>query len=54
MHYMKKLRKIKPNLPEDRELDKKFSMYFAVMIFAIIFLNQNALEFIAKVLGLIR
>ncbi len=36
------------------KLDKKFSMYFAVMIFAIIFLNQNALEFIAKVLGLIR
>lgn len=36
------------------KLDKKFSMYFAVMMFAIIFLNQNALEFIARVLGLIR
>ncbi|GAB4219594.1 MAG: hypothetical protein Kow00102_03380 [Spirochaetota bacterium] len=36
------------------KLDKKFSMYFAVMMFAIIFLNQNALEFLAKILGLIR
>jgi len=25
-----------------------------VMMFAIIFLNQNALEFLAKILGLIR
>jgi hypothetical protein len=35
-------------------IDKKFSIYFAVLLFAIIFLNQNALEFIAKVVGLIR
>ncbi|MDH7552730.1 MAG: hypothetical protein QHH74_03645 [Spirochaetota bacterium] len=35
-------------------LDKKFSIYFAVLLFAIIFLNQNALEFIAKMIGIIR
>jgi hypothetical protein len=36
------------------KIDKKFSLYFALLLFAIIFLNQNALEFIAKVFGIIR
>ncbi|MEW6525863.1 MAG: hypothetical protein AB1444_04250 [Spirochaetota bacterium] len=35
-------------------LDKKFSIYFAVLLFAIIFLNQSALEFIAKMIGIVR
>jgi len=35
-------------------IDKKFTVYFNVLLFMIIFLNQNALEFIAKVLGLIK
>ena len=36
------------------KMDKKFSLFFALLLFAIIFLNQNALEFIAKVIGIIR
>jgi len=36
------------------KIDKKFSLFFALLLFAIIFLNQNALEFIAKVFGIIR
>jgi len=36
------------------KMDKKFSLYFALLLFAIIFLNQNALEFIAKVIGIMR
>jgi hypothetical protein len=35
-------------------LDKKFSFYFAALFFIVIFLNQNALEFIAKVIGLVK
>ncbi|MFN3594880.1 MAG: hypothetical protein ACK4TK_09380 [Thiobacillaceae bacterium] len=33
-------------------LDKKFTIYFLVTIFTVIFLNQNALEFLAKLLRL--
>ncbi len=36
------------------ELDRKFTTMFIVLLFAIVFLNQNALEFIFKVVGLIR
>jgi len=36
------------------KLDKKFSMYFLTIIFTVIFLNQNALEFLARILGLIK
>ncbi|MEJ5363455.1 MAG: hypothetical protein WHV26_15455, partial [Spirochaetota bacterium] len=36
------------------QMNKKFSIYFVTLLFAIIFLNQNALEFIAKVIGLIK
>ena len=31
----------------------QFRLCFALRLFAIVFLNQNALEFIAKVLGLL-
>lgn len=33
-------------------LDKKFTVYFLVTIFTVIFLNQNALEFLARLLRL--
>lgn len=36
------------------ELDRKFTIMFVVLFFTIVFLNQNALEFLARVLGLIR
>ncbi len=36
------------------QMNKKFSMYFITLLFVIIFLNQNALEFIAKVIGLVK
>lgn len=35
-------------------LDRKFTIMFVILFFTIIFLNQNALEFIFKVFGLIR
>jgi len=35
------------------ELDRKFTIMFVIIIFTIVFVNQNALEFIAKLLGLI-
>jgi ABC-type phosphate transport system auxiliary subunit len=35
-------------------LDRKFTVMFVILFFIIIFLNQNALEFMAKVLGLIK
>jgi hypothetical protein len=34
------------------KLDRKFTLMFYTLLFAIIFLNQNALEFIAKLLRL--
>ncbi|MFQ5859182.1 MAG: hypothetical protein ACE5LU_26580, partial [Anaerolineae bacterium] len=36
------------------ELDRKFTILFVILFFAIVFLNQNALEFLARVLGLIK
>lgn len=36
------------------KLDRKFTIMFLILLFAIIFLNQNALEFLAKLLGLIK
>ncbi len=36
------------------ELDRKFTVMFVILFFTIVFLNQNALEFLAKVLGLIK
>jgi hypothetical protein len=35
-------------------IDRKFTVMFVVILFTIIFLNQNALEFIFKVLGVLR
>jgi hypothetical protein len=35
-------------------LDRKFTVMFLILLFMIIFLNQNALEFIARLLGLIK
>jgi len=34
-------------------LDRKFTVMFVVLFFTVIFLNQNALEFMARVLRLI-
>jgi len=39
---------------EITRLDRKFTIMFVVLFFTIIFLNQNALEFLIKVLGLVR
>lgn len=36
------------------ELTSRFTVMFLILLFTIIFLNQNALEFIAKVTGLVR
>ncbi|MFN3975774.1 MAG: hypothetical protein ACK4LT_01780 [Aquificaceae bacterium] len=35
-------------------LDKKFTIMFLILLFAIIFLNKDALEFIARLFGLLR
>ena len=35
-------------------LDRKFTIMFVILFFIIVFLNQNALEFMARVLGLIK
>ena len=35
-------------------IDRKFTIMFVVLFFTIIFINQNALEFIFRILGLIR
>ncbi|MDZ7290253.1 MAG: hypothetical protein ONB44_12815 [candidate division KSB1 bacterium] len=35
-------------------LDRKFTIMFLILLFTTIFVNQNALEFIAKLLGLIK
>ena len=35
------------------KLDRKFTIMFLILLFTIIFFNQNALEFIAKLFGLI-
>lgn len=35
-------------------MDKKFTLLFAVTIFAVVFLNQSALEFLARLLGLLK
>ncbi len=35
-------------------MDRKFTLLFMATIFTVIFLNQNALEFLARILGLIK
>ncbi|MBI5875132.1 MAG: hypothetical protein HZB81_04700 [Deltaproteobacteria bacterium] len=36
------------------KLDRKFTIMFIILFFTIIFVNRDALEFMAKVLGLIK
>jgi len=36
------------------ELDRKFTIMFIILFFTIVFVNQNAFEFLARVLGLIK
>ena len=36
------------------KLDRKFTILFLILIFAIIFLNKDALEFIARLFGLVK
>ena len=36
------------------QLDRKFTIMFLVLLFTVVFVNQNALEFIGKLLGLIK
>ncbi|MDZ7362445.1 MAG: hypothetical protein ONB46_17235 [candidate division KSB1 bacterium] len=36
------------------ELDRKFTIMFLILLLTTIFLNQNALEFIAKLSGIIK
>ncbi len=36
------------------DLERKFTIYFLVLLFAIVVMNQNALQFIAKLLGLVK
>lgn len=35
-------------------MDKKFTVYFSVLIFTVIFVNRNTLEFLARLAGLIK
>ncbi|MEJ5300155.1 MAG: hypothetical protein WHS38_04120 [Thermodesulforhabdaceae bacterium] len=39
---------------EITRLDRKFTIMFVILFFTIIFLNQNALEFLAKAIGLVK
>lgn len=39
---------------EITRLDRKFTIMFVVLFFTIIFLNQNALEFLARIFGLVK
>ena len=36
------------------DLDRKFTILFVVLFLTVVFLNQNALEFLARVLGFIQ
>lgn len=36
------------------ELDRKFTIMFLILLFSILFVNQNAIKFIAELLGLIK
>lgn len=36
------------------QLDKKFSLYFALMMFAILFVNKDAIALLAQLLGLVK
>lgn len=38
----------------EARLDRKFTILWLITLFVIVFLNQNALEFLARVLGLLK
>jgi len=50
-----KIDRVRSELKEEiLRLDRKFTIMFIILLFAVILVNQNALEFLLKVLGLIR
>jgi len=50
-----KIDRVRSELKEEiLKLDRKFTIMFIILLFAVILVNQNALEFLLKVLGLIR
>jgi hypothetical protein len=50
-----KIEKVRLELKEEiLKLDRKFTILFIILLFTLILVNQNALEFLLKVLGLIK
>jgi hypothetical protein len=50
-----KIDKVRAELREEiLRLDRKFTIMFIILLFTLILFNQSALEFLLKVLGLIR
>jgi len=50
-----KIEKVRLELKEEiLKLDRKFTILFIILFFTLILVNQNALEFLLKVLGLIK
>jgi vacuolar-type H+-ATPase subunit I/STV1 len=50
-----KIEKVRSELREEiLRLDRKFTILFIILFFTLILVNQNALEFLLKVLGVIR
>ena len=50
-----KIEKVRLELKEEiLKLDRKFTILFIILLFAVILVNQNALEFLLKVLGLVK
>jgi hypothetical protein len=58
-NLMAKIDKVRAELSAKIEneilrLDRKFTIMFIILLFAVILVNQNALEFLLKILGLIK
>jgi restriction endonuclease Mrr len=50
-----KIEKVRSELREEiLRLDRKFTVLFIILFFTLILVNQNALEFLLKVLGVIK
>jgi len=50
-----KIEKVRLELKEEiLKLDRKFTIMFIILFFTLILVNQNALEFLLRVLGLIK
>jgi len=50
-----KIDKVRAELREEiLRLDRKFTIMFIILFFTLILVNQNALEFLLKLLGLIK